>query len=185
MAKKKGTLAAYLKKIQSSIIYYEEDCLKNPSENCKHIFAENLKWTEGRAKFPKGGAINQSSLSQALKKDGKFIKENKVFIADVDKSVVGGIFASIDKEISIGYIWGLFIEQEFRKFELANVLLFKAKKWLKSKGVSEIEMVVKGGNEGALAFYMGQGFKMKSYLLRLNQSKYSDKTHTTPHNRFK
>lgn len=178
-------LQKYLDKIQKTIRFYDEDCLNDPSSYCKKIFAESLKWSEARSKFPKGPAINDSTLSQAIGKDGRYIKEARMFASEVDGFPVGGILASIDKEIPIGYIWGLYVESEFRKYELAHSLLNRSMKWLNSKGVKEVELIIKAGNEAAISFYRSQGFSIKSYIMRLRKSVYSDKSYSTPHNRFK
>lgn len=178
-------LQKYLDKIQKDLKFYDEDCLNNPSDYCKKVYSESLKWSEARARFPKGPAIGDNTFTQVISTDGKYIKEARMFAAEVDGYPVGGVLASIDKERKIGYIWGLYVEGEFRKYELAHALVNRALKWLHGKGITELELVIKAGNEAALSFYRSMGFVTKSYHLRHRKSKYSDKSYASPHNRFK
>ena len=177
-------LQKHLDRIQSTVNFFSEDCLKSQSEFCKKIFEESLKFSEARAVFPRGGSIGNNALNQALGQDGRYIKELILFGASVDGKPIGGILASTDKERPMGYIWGLYVEADYRKFNLASTLFSQAMEWLKSKGAKEIELVVKAGNEASISFYRSQGFSLKSYILRARKSVYSDKTYPTPHNRF-
>jgi diamine N-acetyltransferase len=92
----------------------------------------------------------------------------------LDKTVGGDIQVLIAKDkntdIKIGYcvstvnsensgeIDSLFIEEEYRRFGLGDMMIKKALEWLETKEPKEIVLTVAGGNEKVLDFYKRYGF---------------------------
>jgi ribosomal protein S18 acetylase RimI-like enzyme len=70
---------------------------------------------------------------------------------------IGYCVSTVNSELS-GEIDSLFVEKEFRKFGIGDMLISKALDWLESKGPKEIVLTVAGGNERVLDFYKKYGF---------------------------
>ncbi len=176
---------SYLEEIQSEIIYYDKEISKVKQPGIINMFAESLRWNESRSIFPKKKTIPDNILFGIIRKDKQHIKDIRLFIAEDKGNIVGFITASIDKQIPIGYIWGLYVAKGYRRQVVTDKLFDNAFSWLKSKQVNEIELNIKGGNEQAVSFYKNKGFGIKTYILRAKASKYSDPFYHTPHDRFK
>lgn len=176
-------LDLYLEKIQnnlSDLTLVEKDLNELKPEEIR-MYAENVRYTESKSKFPKKKTIPDNILLQVLKKDKNLIKDIKFFIFKTKDDIpVGFNIASICKK-SIGYIWGMYIEPEYRRGDMAKILFRKANIWLKNNNVKSIDIVIKGGNEGAVSFYTGMGFDIKKYHLS-NVSYKDGNGFVTPHN---
>lgn len=153
--------------------------------DCNEMFVESLKWAESRARFPLRVKIDDNELSKMMAIDRKLIRDSQAFFALSGGEKIGFIMATMDAQAALGFIFGLYVKEGFRKKRVGAILFGQAKRWLKSIGAQEIEMIIKGGNEGALSFYRSLGFEPRLYVMRMKGSKYSRKRYVTAHNRLK
>lgn len=175
----------FLSEVQDNDLKFESIPYEDSKDECNEFFINNLKWTESRAKFPLRVKVDDNELTKILALDKKFIKDSMAFFAKKGDENVGFIMATLDKQIKLGYIFGLHIVEGYRKKRVGAILFSMAKKWLKSAGAQEVELLIKGGNEGALSFYRSLGFRPRLYVMRMKGSKFSRKRYVSPHNRLK
>jgi ribosomal protein S18 acetylase RimI-like enzyme len=175
----------FLLEVQDNDVTFESIPYKDSKDACNELFINNLKWTESRAKFPLRAKVDDDELSKILSLDKKFIKDSMAFFAKKEDENVGFVLATLDKQVKLGYIFGLYIKEGHRKKRIGAILFSKAKKWLKTVGAQEVEILIKGGNEGALSFYRSLGFRPRLYIMRMKGSKFSRKRYVSPHNRLK
>ncbi len=174
-----------LSEIQSGDLKLISIPYKESKDECNKFFVDNLKWVESRAKFPLRTKIDDNELSRILSIDKKFIKDSMAFFAKKDDQNIGFILATMDSQANLGYIFGLYVIEGHRKKRVGALLFGMAKRWLKGAGAQEIEMLIKGGNEGSLSFYKSLGFSPRLYVMRMKGSKFTRKRYVTPHNRLR
>jgi len=179
------TIDKFLLEVQDNDLNYISVPYEDSKDECNEFFVNNLKWTESRAKFPLRSKVDDNELSKILSLDKKFIKESMAFFAKEGDENVGFVIATLDKQVKLGYIFGLYVAEGYRKKRVGAILFSMAKKWLKTAGVQEVELLIKGGNEGALSFYKSLGFRPRLYVMRMKGSTFSRKRYVSPHNRLK
>lgn len=111
-----------------------------------------------------------------FEKDGKEYFENMinneiVFVATVDKEIVGYLAGSICEEIS--YITETFAEldnmciyDEYRRFGIGTLLMNEFKKYCKERNVQNIKVTASAKNSRAIQFYMKNGFEDYNITLK-------------------
>lgn len=111
-----------------------------------------------------------------FEKDGKEYFENMinneiVFVATIDKEIVGYLAGSICEEIS--YITETFAEldnmciyDEYRRFGIGTLLMNKFKKYCKERSVQNIKVTASAKNSRAIQFYMKNGFEDYNITLK-------------------
>lgn len=95
----------------------------------------------------------------------KFIK---IEVVETEKlGIIGYCISTIRQEV--GEIESLFIEAEFRKDGLGNLLVDSAIQWLKSNNCKKILVGVAEGHEDVFGFYMKKGFYPRLTYLELKE----------------
>lgn len=115
-------------------------------------------------------------LGWALEKDGKeyfedMIKNEIVFIAQIEDKIVGYLAGSICESIS--YITESFaeldnmcIDDEYRRFGIGTLLMNEFKKYCKEKNMQNIKVTASAKNSRAIQFYMKNGFEDYNITLK-------------------
>lgn len=112
----------------------------------------------------------------ALEKDGKeyfedMIKNEIVFVAQIEEKIVGYLAGSICEQIS--YITESFaeldnmcIDDEYRRFGIGALLMDEFKKYCKEKNMQNIKVTASAKNSRAIQFYMKNGFEDYNVTLK-------------------
>lgn len=91
-------------------------------------------------------------------------ENSEVFIAEdehhksVGHIIVGKTTGTITG-LSFGYIYDIFVEEEFRGRGIGKSLLKKAEDYCRRKGHSRIALSVSATNDSAIKLYSGSGYK--------------------------
>lgn len=86
-------------------------------------------------------------------------------IKDVNKGLyIGYCISTINKEL-VGKIDSLFIDEDYRKFSLGDLLMKRALEWLNNKQAKTKIIIVAEGNESVLEFYKKSNFYTKNIVL--------------------
>ena len=99
-------------------------------------------------------------------------ENTEVFIAEdehhryVGHLIVGQMRGMITK-LSFGYIFDIFVEEEFRGKGIGKLLLEKAEDYCRKKGHSRIALSVSATNDSAIELYSRTGYKAE----RINMAK--------------
>lgn len=99
-------------------------------------------------------------------------ENTEVFIAEdehhkyVGHLIVGQTRGMITK-LSFGYIYDIFVEEEFRGKGIGKLLLEKAEDYCRKKGHSRIALSVSATNDSAIKLYSRTGYKPE----RINMAK--------------
>ena len=104
----------------------------------------------------------------------EFISDEKseILVIDYKHQIIGCGYAQVrsakpyQKFESFGYLGFMFVNPEFRGNGLNNLLLDDLKKWVLSKGITEIRLEVYTENEPAIRAYEKAGFKQISTTMR-------------------
>ena len=107
---------------QSSFVFKVKD-INDLTDDELDLYAESLKWTESKSNFPKGKEIGNDVLKDIVNRDRKYISKISAIVVEFKEHPVGIILASIDSEMSLGYIWGLYIIKDFRRGTSATTLI--------------------------------------------------------------
>lgn len=112
----------------------------------------------------------------ALEKEGQeyfedMIKNEIVFVAQIEDKIVGYLAGSICEQIS--YITETFaeldnmcIDDEYRRFGIGTLLMDKFKKYCKEKNMQNIKVTASAKNSRAIQFYMKNGFEDYNVTLK-------------------
>ena len=119
----------------------------------------------------------------------KIAKANFIIIAKDDNEIVGyaysnicskdtysGGFATLEpvnffdfdsvKSDDVGCLSQFYIKEGYRKTGIGTILFEKSMDWLNSfKSISDLFIFVSNGNDNALKFYQGKGFKISHQIL--------------------
>ena len=111
-----------------------------------------------------------------FEKEGKvyfedMIKNEIVFVAEVEEVVVGYLAGSICEQIS--YITETFAEldnmcinEEYRRFGIGTLLINELKKYCKEINIQNIKVTASAKNSRAIQFYMKNGFEDYNITLK-------------------
>lgn len=92
-------------------------------------------------------------------------EECAVFLAEEENKQIG--FAQVQlrhdyvegtSSSPVGYLEGIFVREEYRKYGYASKLLRSCEKWAREKGCSEFASDCELTNETSLAFHLKLGF---------------------------
>lgn len=111
-----------------------------------------------------------------LEKEGKeyfedMIKNNIVFVAEVEKKIVGYLAGSFCEQISyitenFAELDNMCIDEEHRRFGIGTLLMDKFKKYCKENSVQNIKVTASAKNSRAIQFYMKNGFEDYNITLK-------------------
>lgn len=92
-------------------------------------------------------------------------KDTEILVIEVDNEIVGSGYAQIrsakpyQRYDVYGYLGFMFVKPEFRGRGLNSLLMDDLKKWILSKGITEVRLQVYSDNEAAVRAYEKAGFK--------------------------
>lgn len=111
-------------------------------------------------------------------------KANHVIVAKDGDEIVGYVYSNIsaktvyDSEFAtffdlasvdnadVGCLSQFYIKEGYRRTGIGSVLFARSLDWLRSfKAVDDLFIFVSNGNDGALRFYQGKGFKISHQIL--------------------
>jgi GNAT superfamily N-acetyltransferase len=114
----------------------------------------------------------------------KSAKNNYILVAKDDNEIVGYVYSNISpKEIysnefatffdidsvkndEVGCLSQFYLKEGYRNIGIGTVLFEKSMDWLNSfKSISDLFIFVSNGNDNALKFYQGKGFKIRHQIL--------------------
>ena len=112
----------------------------------------------------------------ALEKEGQeyfedMIKNEIVFVAQIEEKIVGYLAGSICEEIS--YITESFaeldnmcIDDEYRRFGIGTLLIQEFKNYCRDKNIQNIKVTASAKNNNAIQFYIKNGFEDYNVTLK-------------------
>jgi ribosomal protein S18 acetylase RimI-like enzyme len=108
----------------------------------------------------------------------EFISDEKseILVIDYKHQIIGCGYAQIrsakpyQKFESFGYLGFMYVSPEFRGNGLNNLLMDDLKKWVLSKGITEVRLQVYHENEAAIRAYEKAGFKQILTIMRCDIS---------------
>ncbi|MGI6605087.1 MAG: GNAT family N-acetyltransferase [bacterium] len=75
------------------------------------------------------------------------------------------LLASVETE-DVGCLSQFFIKEGYRKMGIGSVLFKESMDWLSTfKDIKDVFIFVSSGNDNALKFYLGKGFKVSHQIL--------------------
>ena len=96
--------------------------------------------------------------------------ENEAFVLRNDDGYAGMLWMGISKDQftcdDIGYLMGLFVEEDLRRKGLGSELVRSAETWCRSKGLVSMSLNVGSVNSGAVVLYESMGYKSQSIVMR-------------------
>lgn len=114
----------------------------------------------------------------------KSAKANYILIAKDDNEIVGYVYSNISAKETysntfatffdldsvehddVGCLSQFYIKEGFRNTGIGRVLFERSMDWLSSfKSISDLFIFVSNGNDNALKFYLGKGFKISHQIL--------------------
>lgn len=114
----------------------------------------------------------------------KSAKANHIVVAKDDNKIVGYAYSNISsketysnefatffdlnsiKNDDVGCLSQFYIKEGYRNTGIGTVLFNKSMDWLNSfKSISDLFIFVSNGNDNALKFYLGKGFKISHQIL--------------------
>ncbi|MGE5604432.1 MAG: GNAT family N-acetyltransferase [Bacteroidota bacterium] len=168
-------------------IHYEEIspdniiCLK---DLCNELMAYQKSKASIHPEF-----FNGMSFESRMIPSVKSAKANYIVVAKDDDEIVGyaystiapketysGGFATLNcasffdfdsvKTNDVGCLSQFFIKESYRNQGIGSVLFDKSMEWLSSfKSINDLFIFVSNGNDNALKFYLGKGFKISHQIL--------------------
>ena len=111
-----------------------------------------------------------------FQKEGKeyfeyMIKNEIIFVAEVEEKIVGYLAGSICKEVSyitetFAELDNMYINEEYRRFGIGTLLINEFKKYCKEKNIQNIKVTASAKNSTAIQFYMKNGFEDYNITLK-------------------
>lgn len=108
-------------------------------------------------------------LGWPFEKDGEEyfidrIKNNLVFVAEIDEKIVGYLAGSVLEEISytietFAELDNMCIDTNYRGYGIGSKLIDEFKKYCKNLGIENIKVTAYAQNKQAINFYMKNGFQ--------------------------
>lgn len=114
----------------------------------------------------------------------KSAKANYIVVVKDDNEIVGYVYSNISsketysnafatffdldsvKNDDVGCLSQFYIKESYRNTGIGTVLFNKSMDWLNSfKSISDLFIFVSNGNDNALKFYLGKGFKISHQIL--------------------
>lgn len=84
-----------------------------------------------------------------------------LFVLESAECYVGMCGAGIDRNLRThGFIWGVYVQPEFRGQGGADLLMTAAHRWLAARGIVEVSAKVAAPNEVAIKFYRHIGYEI-------------------------
>jgi GNAT superfamily N-acetyltransferase len=114
----------------------------------------------------------------------KSAKANYIIVAKDDTQIVGYVYSNISsketyankfatffdldsvKSDDVGCLSQFYIKEGYRNTGIGTVLFEKSMDWLRSfQSISDLFIFVSNGNDSAIKFYLGKGFKISHQIL--------------------
>ncbi|WEK41597.1 MAG: GNAT family acetyltransferase [Candidatus Sphingomonas colombiensis] len=80
-----------------------------------------------------------------------------ILVARAAEAVIGSVMTGHDGHR--GWVYYLAVAPEARRTGLGRALMAAAEAWLRERGAPKLQLMVRNGNEEALAFYRALGFE--------------------------
>lgn len=103
-------------------------------------------------------------------------EKSEVLVIEIDNEIIGCGYGQIraakpyQNHKLFGYLGFMYVKPEFRGKGLNNLLLDDFKKWVLSKGITEVRLEVYSDNEPAVRAYEKAGFEKILTTMRCNLS---------------
>ena len=96
--------------------------------------------------------------------------ENEAFVLKSDDGYAGMLWMGVSKDQytcdDIGYLLGLFVEEDLRRKGFGRELVRSAEVWCKEKHLMSMSLNVGSVNSCAVALYESMGYKSQSIVMR-------------------
>jgi GNAT superfamily N-acetyltransferase len=163
-------------------IYYE--VISDDSIICiKDLCNELMAYQKSRS-YIHSELFDGMSFETRMIPSVKSAKYNYILVAKDDNKIVGYVYSNISsketysnqfatffdldsvKNDEVGCLSQFYITEGYRNIGIGTVLFKKSMDWLNSfKSISDSFIFVSNGNDNALKFYQGKGFKISHQIL--------------------
>ena len=111
-----------------------------------------------------------------FEKEGKeyfedMIKNEIVFVAEVEEKIVGYLAGSICEQTSyitetFAELDNMYIDENYRRYGIGSLLINEFKKYCREKKIQNIKVTASAKNSRAIQFYMKNGFEDYNITLK-------------------
>jgi GNAT superfamily N-acetyltransferase len=163
-------------------IYYE--VISDDSIHCiKNLCNELMAYQKSKS-YIHSELFDGMSFETRMIPSVKSAKYNYILVAKDDNKIVGYVYSNISsketysnqfatffdldsvKNDEVGCLSQFYITEGYRNIGIGTVLFKKSMDWLNSfKSISDSFIFVSNGNDNALKFYQGKGFKISHQIL--------------------
>ena len=100
------------------------------------------------------------------------IENEIVFIAELDKNIIGYLAGSISEEVSyitqsFAELDNMYVEDKYRRIGVGTLLIDEFKKYCKEENIQNIKVTASAKNSRAIKFYMKNGFEDYNVTLKM------------------
>ncbi len=85
-----------------------------------------------------------------------------LLVARADGAIAGSVMAGFDGHR--GWVYYLAVSPDHRRAGLGRALMAAAEAWLRARGAPKLQLMVRGGNSEALAFYEALGLERQDVV---------------------
>jgi GNAT superfamily N-acetyltransferase len=163
-------------------IYYE--VISDDSIICIKDLCNELMAYQKSKSYIHSELFDDMSFETRMIPSVKSAKNNYILVAKDDNKIVGYVYSNISsketysnqfatffdldsvKNDEVGCLSQFYITEGYRNIGIGTVLFKKSMDWLNSfKSISDSFIFVSNGNDNALKFYQGKGFKISHQIL--------------------
>jgi GNAT superfamily N-acetyltransferase len=163
-------------------IYYE--VISDDSIICIKDLCNELMAYQKSKSYIHSELFDDMSFETRMIPSVKSAKNNYILVAKDDNKIVGYVYSNISsketysnqfatffdldsvKNDKVGCLSRFYITEGYRNIGIGTVLFKKSMDWLNSfKSISDSFIFVSNGNDNALKFYQGKGFKISHQIL--------------------
>jgi GNAT superfamily N-acetyltransferase len=163
-------------------IYYE--VISDDSIHCIKDLCNELMAYQKSKSYIHSELFDGMSFETRMIPSVKSAKYNYILVAKDDNKIVGYVYSNISsketysnqfatffdldsvKNDEVGCLSQFYITEGYRNIGIGTVLFKKSMDWLNSfKSISDSFIFVSNGNDNALKFYQGKGFKISHQIL--------------------
>jgi hypothetical protein len=96
---------------------------------------------------------------EAMIRNKERVQPELLLVATLEEAIVGAVIAGFDG--TRGWIYHLAVDSEFRRRGVGTALVRAAEEGLRRLGCPKVNLQVRAGNEGVVAFYQSLGFEVE------------------------
>ncbi len=90
-------------------------------------------------------------------------RDATILVGIVNDKLIASVMAGIDGHR--GWVYYLAVSPDVRQRGRGREMMAEAELWLKARGAPKVQLMVRGGNGGAAAFYEALGFDLQDVVV--------------------